>query len=281
MVNTQKNVSEALEIVVKTDPGVVRGHNEDAVFANPNLGVVILADGMGGYNAGEVASGMATTVLASELEAAFAVMPPHAPDRASGKSYAHRCLLEKIAVTNLAIHHAAQSQAQYAGMGTTLVAALFHDNQVTVAHVGDSRLYRLRGEALSVITRDHSLLQEQIDSGMISREDARFSQNRNLVTRALGVDPAVDAEINDYSVLPGDIYLLCSDGLNDMVEDEEIQLTLQMLSANLELAATQLIQMANDNGGRDNVSVILVKVLRAFPGGTDAWSNMFAWFKAR
>jgi protein phosphatase len=166
-------------------------------------------------------------------------------------------------------------------MGTTLVAALFHDNQVTVAHVGDSRLYRLRGDELSVVTRDHSLLQEQIDCGMISREEARFSQNKNLVTRALGVDPVVDVEINDYPVQQGDIYLLCSDGLNDMVEDEEIQLTLQLLSANLELAATQLIEMANDNGGRDNVSVILVKVLREFPASKDAWSNMFAWFKAR
>ena len=281
MGNTRRNVSEALEIVVKTDSGRVRGHNEDAVFANPNLGIVILADGMGGYNAGEVASGMATTVLASELESAFATTPPHALDRGSGKSYAHACLRDKIASTNLAIHAASESQMQFAGMGTTLVAALFHNNQVTVAHVGDSRLYRLRGDELSVVTRDHSLLQEQIDSGLISREDARYSQNRNLVTRALGVDPAVEAEINDYPVLPGDIYLLCSDGLNDMVEDEEIQLTLQTLSVNLELAATQLIEMANDNGGRDNVSVILVKVLREFPAGKDAWSNMFAWFKAR
>ena len=281
MGNTRRNVSEALEIVVKTDSGRVRGHNEDAVFANPNLGIVILADGMGGYNAGEVASGMATTVLASELESAFATTPPHALDRGSGKSYAHACLRDKIASTNVAIHAASESQMQFAGMGTTLVAALFHDNQVTVAHVGDSRLYRLRGDELSVVTRDHSLLQEQIDSGLISREDARYSQNRNLVTRALGVDPAVEAEINDYPVLPGDIYLLCSDGLNDMVEDEEIQLTLQTLSVNLELAATQLIEMANDNGGRDNVSVILVKVLREFPAGKDAWSNMFAWFKAR
>jgi len=281
VVNTQKNVSEALEIVVKTDAGMVRGHNEDAVFANPNLGLAILADGMGGYNAGEVASGMATTLLASELETAFAATPPYAIDRASGKSHAHLCLLDKIAVTNQAIHKASESQAQYAGMGTTLVAALFHNNQVTVAHIGDSRLYRLRGDELRVITRDHSLLQEQIDSGMISAEEARFSQNKNLVTRAMGVDPVVDAEIHDYEVLPGDIYLLCSDGLNDMVEDEEIQLTLQMLSANLELAATQLIQMTNDNGGRDNVSVILVKVLRAFPASKDAWANMFAWFKAR
>ena len=101
MVNTQKNVSESLEIVVKTDPGMVRGHNEDAVLANPNLGLAILADGMGGYNAGEVASGMATTLLATELESAFAATPPHAIDRASGKSYAHRYLRDKIAATKV------------------------------------------------------------------------------------------------------------------------------------------------------------------------------------
>jgi len=258
---------------------MVRGHNEDAVFANPNLGFVVLADGMGGYSAGEVASGMATMFLSSELESAFMARPPHETDLASGQLFAHRCILDKVAKTNLAIYNTAESQPQYAGMGTTLVTALFYDNQVTVAHIGDSRLYRLRGEELSAITRDHSLLQEQIDSGMISAEEARFSLNKNLVTRALGVDPEVETEIHDYPVQPGDIYLLCSDGLNDMVEDEEIQLTLQMLGANLELAATQLIQMANDNGGRDNVSVILVKILSEFPAARGWWSKFLAWFK--
>jgi serine/threonine protein phosphatase PrpC len=272
-------LSNALEIVLRTDPGMVRGHNEDAVFANPNQGFVILADGMGGYNAGEVASGMATMLLSTELETAFAAKPPHEIDRASGLSFARRYILDKMAMTNSAIYKTAESQPQYAGMGTTLVMALFYDDQVTVAHIGDSRLYRLRGETFSAITRDHSLLQEQIDSGMISAEEAKFSQNKNLVTRALGVDPEVETEINDYPVLPGDIYLLCSDGLNDMVEDEEIQLTLQMLAANLELAATQLIQMANDNGGRDNVSVILVKVLREFPANRSWWSKFMAWFR--
>ncbi|WP_301102625.1 Stp1/IreP family PP2C-type Ser/Thr phosphatase [Propionivibrio sp.] len=258
---------------------MVREHNEDAVFANPNLGFVILADGMGGYNAGEVASGMATTLLSSELETAFSANPPYAIDRVSGLSFAHSCLLDKVAVTNLAIFNAAESQPQYAGMGTTLVTAVFYDNQVTVAHIGDSRLYRLRGESFCAITRDHSLLQDQIDSGIISVEEARFSQNKNLVLRALGVEPDVETEIHDYPVQPGDIYLLCSDGLNDMVEDEEIQLTLQMLAANLELAATQLIQMANDNGGRDNASVILVKILREFPASRSRWSKFLTWFK--
>ena len=272
-------LNTALEIILRTDPGIVRGHNEDAVFANPNQGFVILADGMGGYNAGEVASGMATMLLSSEMENAFATSPPHELDEESGQRFARRCLLEKIAVANAAIYHSAESQPQYAGMGTTLVAALFCDNQLTVAHIGDSRLYRLRGEEFALLTRDHSFLQEQIDSGVLSVEEARFSQNKNLVTRALGVDPVVEAEIQDYEVQAGDIYLLCSDGLNDMVEDEEIQLTLHMLSANLELAATQLVQMANDNGGRDNVSVILVKVLREFPAARSWWSKFKAWFR--
>ncbi len=272
-------MSDVLEIVVRTDPGVVRRHNEDAVFANPNQGFVILADGMGGYNGGEVASGMATMFLSSELETAFVARSPHEVDRATGELFAHRCLLDKISMANAAIYNAAESQPQYSGMGTTLVTALFYDNQVTVAHIGDSRAYRLRGDEFRAITRDHSLLQEQIESGMISLEEARFSQNKNLVTRALGVDPTVDTELHDYPVRPGDIYLLCSDGLNDMVEDEDIRLTLRTLSANLDLAATQLIQMANDNGGRDNVSVILVKVLREFPVGGESWPKFLAWFK--
>ncbi len=274
-------LSSALEIVVKTDPGIVRGHNEDAVFANPNQGYVILADGMGGYNAGEVASGMATMFLSSELETALLATAAHEIDSASGQSFAHQCILDKVSTVNRAIYESSEHNAQYAGMGTTLLLALFYDDQVTVAHIGDSRLYRLRGDSFAALTRDHSLLQEQIDSGMISAADARFSQNKNLVTRALGVDPDVDTEIHDYTVESGDIYLLCSDGLNDMVEDEKIALTLQMLSANLELAATQLIEMANDNGGRDNVSVILVKVLREFPAVRD-WSSKFrTWLKVR
>jgi len=172
-------------------------------------------------------------------------------------------------------------------MGTTLVCALFHDNRIIVAHVGDSRLYRYRQKGteqaqFEQITRDHSLLQEQIDSGMITPEEAKHSQNKNLVTRALGVDPTVEAEIHDYEAQVGDVYLLCSDGLNDMVDDGEIGMTLSALAANLELCAAQLIQMANDNGGRDNVSVILVKVVGDFavPRGMTSWfARLLAWLK--
>jgi protein phosphatase len=185
----------------------------------------------------------------------------------------------EIARANGAIYQAAQSQPQYAGMGTTLVMALFYDDTMTVAHIGDSRLYRWRGGELQQVTRDHSLLQEQIDSGMITPEQARYAANRNLVTRALGVDPAVEAEIRDYAVAEGDIYLLCSDGLNDMVDDGEIALALGAMAANLELCAGQLVEMANDNGGRDNISVILVRVKKAFPVPRGWWARLLAWFK--
>ncbi len=271
-------LSDVLIIAVQTDPGMVRDHNEDAVFASSSLGLAILADGMGGYNAGEVASDMATTLLPAELEKSFSSRRYLGIEKSTGRTFARRCLLEKIELTNKAIFDAANSEEQYAGMGTTLVMAHFYDDRVTVAHIGDSRCYRLRGEELKVLTRDHSLLQEQIDCGLLTEEEARFSNRKNLVTRALGVDLNVETEINEYSVQPEDIYLLCSDGLNDMVPHEDIQKTLRVLNANLDLAAMQLIQTANDNGGRDNVSVILIKVLRPYPVSRNWWSRITGWF---
>jgi protein phosphatase len=257
-----------LEIVKLTDPGMVRSHNEDSVGIDAEAGIVILADGMGGYNAGEVASGMTVAMLSDNLKAALR----------EGRRDMATLAGEEVQKTNGAIFQAAQSQPQYNGMGTTLVLVLFRDNRATVAHIGDSRLYRLRGEQFEQITRDHSLLQEQIDSGMITREDARHSHNKNLVTRALGVDATVEVEIREYDALPGDLYLLCSDGLNDMVVDEDIQLTLGLMGANLEMAAQQLVQMANDNGGRDNVSVILVRVLSDFAEKRNWFAKLLNWF---
>jgi serine/threonine protein phosphatase PrpC len=264
------SLREALEIASLTDPGLVRDLNEDSIAADADLGYAILADGMGGYNAGEVASGMTVSLLAESLKAALRKDSPLDPPA---------LLAGDVARVNAAVYEASRSDARYAGMGTTLVAVLFHDDRITVAHVGDSRLYRLRGERLEQVTRDHSLLQEQIDSGLISPEDARLSANKNLVTRALGIDPFVEVEVRQYEALPGDIYLLCSDGLNDMVADEEIQLTLNLLGANLELAAQQLVQMANDNGGRDNISVILARVLRPFPDDPGWIGRMRDWLR--
>lgn len=270
---------DALEMVVRTDPGVIRSHNEDAVFADAGLGIAILADGMGGYNAGEVASGMATTRLAEDLTRVINSCVTQEGGGNCDPSVIERHIVNEVGAANFAIFHASQSCSQYAGMGTTLVVAWFYDNRMSVAHVGDSRLYRLRGETFEQLTRDHSLLQEQIDSGVVRPEDARHAENRNLVTRALGVDPAVDVEVHDYDVLPGDIVLLCSDGLNDMVEDEEMALALSALGGNLSLAADHLVQLANDYGGRDNISVILVKVLGDYSAPKGWWQRLLGCLK--
>ncbi len=148
-----------------------------------------------------------------------------------------------------------------------------------MAHLGDSRLYLLREGKFKQVTRDHSLLQEQIDSGLISAEQAKNAQHKNLVTKALGIDPSAEPEIHEYPVKTGDIYLLCSDGLCDMVDDEDIGMAVQTFAANLKMAASHLVQMANDNGGRDNVSVILVRVLREYPAARGVMAKVFAWLK--
>jgi protein phosphatase len=273
------DLTNTLEIVSATDPGMVRSHNEDSVAADAAKGIVVLADGMGGYNAGEVASGMATTVIITEMQQILANVSPAQVDPQTNQEIAKRLVHDQVLKANTSIYQAAQTQAQYAGMGTTLVVCLFFDNRVLVAHLGDSRLYLLREGKLSQVTRDHSLLQEQIDAGLISPEQAKHAQHKNLVTRALGIDPSVEPEIHEYPTKPGDLYLLCSDGLCDMVDDEDIGMAVQALGANLNLAAQQLVQMANDNGGRDNVSVILVRVLREYPAARGVMAKVFAWLK--
>jgi serine/threonine protein phosphatase PrpC len=272
------DLTKALRMATRTDPGMVRSHNEDSLAVDPDIGLAVLADGMGGYNAGEVASGIAVALIREEVRKALADSDPSRRE-ASPVLRAQRVLREQCTRANAAIFQSAQNQPQYAGMGTTLVTALFADNQVTVAHIGDSRLYRLRGDSFEQITRDHSLLQEQIDSGMISKEDARHSMNKNLVTRALGVDPEVEAEVHSYEVQPGDIYLLCSDGLSDMIPEPEIHGTLDTLKANLQLASDQLVQTANDYGGRDNVTVVLVQVNEPFPAEAGWVSRFMSWLK--
>ncbi len=266
-------------MVSQTHPGKVRSHNEDSVACVASCGLVVLTDGMGGYNAGEVASGIAVSVVASEIKQYLELARADDKDVASGEDMAVVLLRNNVRKANLSIYNAAQSQPQYAGMGTTLVSGLFYDNRVAVAHVGDSRMYRLRGEIFETITRDHSLLQEQLDSGMISQADARVSLNRNLVTRAVGIDENVEVEVHVHEVQRGDIYLFCSDGLNDMVEDDDIADIVRTFKSNMPLMATQLIQAANDNGGRDNVSVILVKVKSNFAATSHLYAKILAWFK--
>jgi protein phosphatase len=160
---------------------------------------------------------------------------------------------------NLSIYNAANSNPQYAGMGTTLVVGVFRDDKLLVGHIGDSRCYRVRAGVLERITKDHSLLQEQIDAGLITLEQAAHSNIKNLVTRALGVEEVVLLEINEHQVEVGDIYLMCSDGLSDMVDDASIA-RIAVVEAELVQKADLLIDAANDRGGRDNISVLMIEI---------------------
>jgi len=261
-----------------TDTGRVRDHNEDAIGSDPDIGLMVLADGMGGYNAGEVASGIAVQIV-SELATEGASrenrdeIDPH-----SGMMRQSIVLRDAVYRANKIIFQTAQSQTHCEGMGTTIVACMFYDNKVSIAHVGDSRAYRLRGGGFEQMTMDHSLLQELVDRGFYSAEEAQRSTNRNYVTRALGVEPTVEVEVHEHEVLPDDIYLLCSDGLPDMVEDEDIHLTISTFNDSLDVVGKQLIELANDHGGRDNVSVQLARVLVPFPARKGIFvklANMF------
>lgn len=239
------------EFCIRTDPGLARENNEDSVAVDEVTRLGILADGMGGYNAGEIASGMATTFIKSELGRWLTQAGRHANSRE-----VRRAMEICVDNANRSIFNAANSNPQYSGMGTTLVVGVFQDGRLMLGHIGDSRCYRLRANVLEQITKDHSLLQEQMDAGLITPEQAAVSTNKNLVTRALGVEDAVLLEVNEHKVEPGDLYLMCSDGLSDMLDDEAIA---RIVSAEglLEQKAGQLIEAANANGGRDNISVVL------------------------
>jgi protein phosphatase len=236
-----------------TDPGRVRDNNEDSVTFDASSGLAVLADGMGGYNAGEVASAMATTFIRSELGRWL----NEAGDQASARDV-RRAMDICADNANRAIFNAANANPQYAGMGTTLVLAVFQQDRLMLGHIGDSRCYRLRGGELSRITSDHSLLQEQLDAGLITLDEAATSPHKNLITRALGVEDVVLLEVNEHRIVPGDLFLLCSDGLSDMMDDDAIAAILRSDAA-LPDMATQLIESANANGGRDNISVLLVQ----------------------
>jgi PPM family protein phosphatase len=254
----------SFEFYAVTDRGRVRANNEDCVAIDEAAGLVVLADGMGGYNAGEVASGMATTFIRSELGRWLVEAGAQASDQE-----VRRAMDVCVDNANRAIFNAANANAQYAGMGTTLVVGALRGTRLTLGHIGDSRAYRWRDGRLVQLTRDHSLLQEQLDAGLISPEQAALSLNKNLVTRAVGVEDVVLLEIHQHAILPGDWFLLCSDGLSDMLDDEAITQVL-LPHSNVVDASHALVEAANDAGGRDNIAVILV-VARADAAGARPW----------
>ena len=261
-----------------SDAGRVREHNEDTIGTDPDIGLVVLADGMGGYKAGEVASGIAVRTVMTLLKDAVEREDLALRDPASGLSRPGILLRDAIHRANKIIHQTARTQAHCEGMGTTVVAGLFFDDKLTIAHVGDSRLYRLRGEELTQVTQDHSLMNELVSRGFYTPQEAQRASAKNYVTRALGVEPTVEVDIADIPVEKDDLFLLCSDGLSDMVEHEDIQLTMSTFGANLPTLARQLVLLGNDNGGRDNISVVLARVLDGFPARRGVLGKIRAMF---
>jgi serine/threonine protein phosphatase PrpC len=247
------------EFCTQTHAGLLRENNEDAVAFDAPSGVAVLADGMGGYNAGEVASSMATAFIQTELGRWLL----DAGLQANGKEV-RRAMDICVHNANLAVFTAANTNNDYVGMGTTLVVGVFQDSRVLVGHIGDSRCYRFRDKTLVQITKDHSLLQEQLDAGLITPAQAAVSTNRNLVTRALGIEDAVVLEVHEHAVEEGDVYLMCSDGLSDMVDDVPIARIMET-DAPLEQKARQLISIANAHGGRDNITVLLAHAVAGIP----------------
>lgn len=232
-----------------TDVGRQRNHNEDAVFAAPPLFVV--ADGMGGHAAGEIASELAVQTI-SQVAPAY----PSGP-----------MLDNAVQEANRAVYAASCANERRSGMGTTVTAALLLQTRLAIAQVGDSRAYLLHRGTLQQLTRDHSLMQDLIDAGEITPAEARIHPQRNFITRALGTGPSVKADIYELNVSPGDRLLLCSDGLSGMLEDDDIEHVLSTVR-NPQTCATNLIRAANRAGGYDNISAIVVDV-----PGNDAAAN--------
>ncbi len=272
--DTLKNERFRLESAALSDTGRMRAINEDIAFADNEHGFAIVADGMGGHNAGNFASRLAIDTLSQRLP----IKIQHFRAGAS-QPQPHQFAEQIIQEANSAICAAALYHAERHGMGTTLALWLMHDNRAALLHVGDSRIYRLRKGQLQQLTRDDSLLRDQIESGLIQTTDAALSHNRHFVTQALGQQEQVYVHIHQEELCVGDVYLLCTDGLTDLVSDSDIELIVDSLKSNLKVAAQHLIQLANDYGGPDNISVVLVRVHEANSEKAGLLGRVFGWIK--
>jgi protein phosphatase len=248
-----------LTVYGETDVGQIREHNEDFIGWDAHLGLVLLADGMGGHNAGEVASELAVSSIRDALQDVLS------PEMASSNVIDFNdAIREAIIYANDEIIRMASERLECAGMGTTIVVTLFHGDRVIIANVGDSRMYRLRDKKMTQVTTDHSLVQEMLDNGYISEEEAQLSASRNLITRALGIAEQVEVDVVEDTMENGDAYLLCSDGLTDLVTDDEILQLWLLYKDDLKTGCKELISLANEKGGKDNISIILISLQEAF-----------------
>jgi protein phosphatase len=246
-----------------TDVGREREHNEDAFLVMAEYDLAIVADGMGGHNAGDVASSMAIDRISTffkHTESEDSTWPFHFD---TNLSYEENRLIGGIQVANKSIYHQSSQPSAQEGMGTTVVSLCFsaRDSMGYVGHVGDSRCYLERGGKLSQVTRDHSLLNDYLDAMPEMSEERKQAIPTNVITRALGMQSTVQVDLSRVPVELGDIFLLCSDGLSGMVSDEGIEATIVECGDDLTLLSTKLVEKANEHGGEDNITVVLARVV--------------------
>ena len=240
-----------MRAAARTDPGRVRPANEDNVFADPEAGVLMVADGMGGHAAGEVASELAVRTISGILTGPEAAGPAGVE--------APQILRQAIQRANAAIRTRAAEDLASRGMGTTVALVLARDARLWLAHVGDSRVYLIRAGEIHRLTQDHSLVAQMVKAGQITAGEARKHHLRNVITRSLGFEAAVEPEIQTLEWIEGDYLLLCSDGLTGMLEDEEIARVVTAGGADLPAVCRDLIALANERGGTDNISVVVAR----------------------
>ncbi len=272
------SLKDKIIITGLTDQGLVRDHNEDSIGSEVDLGIAVLADGMGGHKGGEVASALTVDTIISSLTKSLPELVAGETDNTTGYSLESMAVERAIKEANSVVFNASKNNSQYEGMGTTVVVLLFYDNRITVAHVGDSRLYRMREDRIEQMTRDHTLLQELVDRGFYTKEEAQQSMNKNLVTRAVGVNETVEVDLMEDVTITNDTYLLCSDGLTDMINDRLIEDTMINYRDNLDRIAKELIHQANQHGGKDNVSAVLARPVKPFPANSSWVSKIFDLF---
>lgn len=248
-----------LEFAALSDKGRVRHHNEDAIVVCADLGCAILADGMGGYQAGEVASAITAQVVAESIREQISNGGGWTGMLSSRMAATRRWLIAAIEEANRQVLKVSEENPDCFGMGTTVVAAVCVNDHILIAHVGDSRAYLLRTGHLRMLTHDHSVLQEQLDAGYISLEEARHSTIKNLITRAIGTQAEVKVDVGSYQMQAKDLYMLCSDGLTDMLSHDEIEGILNVHANDLSAACHMLVEAANQKGGMDNISVVLFR----------------------
>jgi serine/threonine protein phosphatase PrpC len=242
----------------RTDLGLKRELNEDSYLADSNISLFIVADGMGGHAGGNIASKMSVDIIRQRVREARKAGVLFSKDAIDNESPAVLKMLEEsIKEASARIFEKSDRQPELAGMGTTVTLMLTHGKRAYVAHVGDSRLYRLRNGKFEQMTEDHSLVNEQVKAGFITSEEAQHSRFRNIITRSVGFESEVNADTMSLVMNPADIFLICSDGLTGMIEDDEIHKTIR--KTRLSQAPSRLVDLANRAGGEDNVTVVVLK----------------------